>query len=483
MKSPLLAAVSLIALTVLASPALAEVSVCDRNLRITETDLGYSGGLEPSLERFYRSESSRVGLFGRGWTSRYETHVELRPDNSLNVHEPGCSSSTLFRPVPGQSDRWEANRCGLQRIIGTPDGFQRKRADGGTEEFTRDGRLWQITDSNGNWIAIRYDQDRMAQIEDNYGRHLTFTHGDNGRIERVVAESGRETRYGFDNEGRVITVTDPDGGIHRYSYGADGLLSAEDSAKGGRFAATYESGRLASLTENSTIRRFGGHEAEEWAESWEATEDPEGHGLAVSRQVRFFRADAERQGQKWREFSVRDGSETDTEFNDWGLVAIIRDGKGHSSAFRYDGMGRLTHKETQDETVDVAYDPSSGKVSRIEGRAMGSRSWSRFAYDTRGNLIGAANSDGRKISLAYDPQGRISEIAERGKRLLFAYNRESQPTRITEQGGASITVEYDGKGEIASVKSDGGAAMALKVTQTFQSLLTLVRSANVKVGL
>ena len=78
---------------------------------------------------------------------------------------------------------------------------------------------------------------------------------------------------------------------------------------------------------------------------------------------------------------------------------------------------------------------------------------------------------------------RISDVTERGKHLVFTYNRDSKPTSITLRGGGTIKVEYDANGEIASVNSDGGVAMALKVTKTFQSLLELVRPANVKIGL
>lgn len=483
MKLRLLAGVALVALSVMAAPAIADVSVHDRTLRIAETDIGYSGGLEPSLERFYRSDSSRSGLFGRGWGSRYETRVAMQADGTLAVHENGCASSVVFHPVQGHPGRWEVKNCGLQRITQTPSGFVRHTADGKTETFAKDGRLLRITDSNGNWIAIRHEQERIAAIEDNFGRAMTLVYGADGHLERITGEGGREARYRFDAEGRLIAATGPDGGEHRYAYGEDGLLIAATGPDGGKVAATYESGRLTSLGENGATRRFGGHEGEGWKEVWEAAEDSEGHRLTITRRVQLFRVDRQGHLRIWREMSDRDGRQTDIEYNDIGQAAIIRDGNGHSSGFRYDAIGRLLHKETPDETVDMAYDPRAGKVSRVDRVVQGTRSWSRFAYDARGNLAAAANSDGRKVSLDHDPQGRISMITERGRHLAFTYNRESRPIRITLQGGGSIQVEYDGKGEIAGVKSDGGAATALKVTQAFQNLLELVKPANVKVGL
>ncbi|WP_161539728.1 DUF6531 domain-containing protein [Paramagnetospirillum kuznetsovii] len=483
MKRSLLAGVALTALSVLVAPAMADVSVCDRTLRISETDIGNSGGLEPNLERLYRSDSSRPGLFGRGWGSRYETSVTAQADGSLVVHENGCDPAIAFHPVQGRPGRWEAKSCGLQVITQTPTGFERHMDGGKTETFATDGRLLRIADANGNRIDIRYEQERIASIWDNFGRAMVLAYGPDGRLEQIRSDDGRTARYRFDAEGRVVAATDPDGGEHRYTYGEDGLLTAEDVPGGGKVTATYEAGRLTSLGENGAIRRFGGDEGPGWREFWEAAEDSEGHRLTISRRVQLFRIDEQGHGRRWRELSTRDGSSTDAEYNDIGQVATIRDGRGHSSGFRYDAVGRLLHKETPDEAVDMAYDPRTGKVSRVVRSTRTDRSWTSFAYDSHGNLSAASNSDGRKVSLGHDQFGRISNVTERGKHLVFTYNRDSKPTSITLRGGGAIKVEYDGKGEIASVKSDGGVAMALKVTQTFQSLLELVRPANVKVGL
>lgn len=478
MKRVLLAGVALVAVSFMATPAAADLSVHDRTLRITETDLGYSGGLEPRLERVYRSDSTHMGLFGRGWGSRYETRLEPLADGGLVVHENGCGPAVAFHPVPGRTGLWEARGCGLQRIKAVPTGFQRQLADGTSETFSQDGRLRRIADTNGNWVAVRYGQGRITAIEDNFGRTLAFAYGADGRIEQIRGENGRDVRYRHDAGGRVTEVAGSQGGDHRYTYGEDGLLIS-----GAKATATYESGHLTSLDENGTIRRFGGQDGKGWRESWEVVQDSEGHRLSLTRRIQLFRTDTQGRNRLWREMSNRDGQETDIEYNDLGQAAIIRHGNGRSSGLRYDAMGRLLHKDAPGEALDMAYDPRSGKVSRVERRTGDTTSWSRFAYDARGNLTAAANSDGRAIALVYDPHGRIASITEGSKRLTFTYNRESRPIRIAVRGGGAIQVEYDDKGEIASVKSGSGAATALKVTAMFQGLLELVRQANIKAGL
>ncbi|CAA7618643.1 exported hypothetical protein [Candidatus Terasakiella magnetica] len=483
MKSILLAGVALLAVSFAASPAIADLSVSDRALRITEVDLAYSGGLDLRMERIYRSDSSRSGLFGLGWGSRYETRLTVEADGSIVVHECGCGPAVTFRPLQGQPGLWEGRSCEHQQIEQTSGGFLRRLGVGKTETFSMDGHLLRTTDSDGNWIAISYENGRISAIDDNYGRRMAFVYGPDGRLGQVEGEGGRKAHYRFDQDGRLIGVTDSSGGEHRYVYDESGLLAAEDSPDGRKMAATYESGHLTTLNENGGMRRFGGDEGDGWRELWEAAEDSEGHRLLITHRVQLYRSDISGHSQVWRELFRRDGLHLDTEYNSLGLPAVIRDGKGRSAGFRYDAMGRLLHKDTSDETIDIRYDSKVGKVSRTERRSGGTLAWSDFAYDSRGNLITAVNSEGRKVSLTYDEHGRIGGITERDHRLAFTYNRESRPTTITLAGIGAIRVDYDENGEIARVESTSGPAMALKVTSIFQRLLALVHPADVKIGL
>ena len=53
----------------------------------------------------------------------------------------------------------------------------------------------------------------------------------------------------------------------------------------------------------------------------------------------------------------------------------------------------------------------------------------------------------------------------------------------TIEGVGSLRVEYDPYGEISKVESDEGHAMALRVTQAFQRLLSIVKPAGVNLGI
>ena len=67
--------------------------------------------------------------------------------------------------------------------------------------------------------------------------------------------------------------------------------------------------------------------------------------------------------------------------------------------------------------------------------------------------------------------------------LEFQYNNQGKPVEIKMGGIGSIQVSYDNYGEIKNVNSKQGHKMALKVTQAFQSLLSIVKPAGVNLNL
>lgn len=483
MKPPLLIGVALLSLSLGTPPVLAGASVSERALQMAETDLSYSGRLDFAMDRTYFSGSSHPGLFGPGWESRYESRITEEANGSLVVRECGCAPSVTFQPVQGRPGLWEGQNCGHQTITRTPQGFERHLTTGMTESFAADGRLQRIADANGNWITVRYEAGNISAVEDNVGRVMAFSYGPDGHLDRISGEGGRSVAYRFDNEGRLLGVTSSDGTEHRYTYDNTGLLATSDTADGRQMMATYESGLVSSFTENGRVHRYRGDEGIGWREMTQETRDTEGHGVYLTRRVQLFQTDANGRRRVWRELTNHDGRQTDTEFNDFGLPAIIHTGNGHSGGFRYDSSGRLIHKETSDEVLDVRYDPRLGKISSVQRKVGRSVTWSRFSYDDRGNLTTASDSEGHKALLTYDGHGNITEVRERTRRLTLTYNRNSKPETITLKNVGTIRVAYDGKGEIAHVESESGTVMALKVTAVFQNLLKIIEPAKIKVHL
>jgi hypothetical protein len=86
-------------LMALAGTAEANVSLKNGNFFIGYTDIVFSGGVEPRVERVYNSKSPfNWGMFGWGWGSEYEVYLNIQPDQSVIAHEYGGGAQNRFVP-------------------------------------------------------------------------------------------------------------------------------------------------------------------------------------------------------------------------------------------------------------------------------------------------------------------------------------------------------------------------------------------------
>src|SRR4051812_48574640 len=79
-------------------PAGAAVNIRNGNFYMSYTDIEYSGGFEPQIERVYNSKTPFKGMFGWGWGSLYELHLELMPEGAIIVTEYGGGTTNYFAP-------------------------------------------------------------------------------------------------------------------------------------------------------------------------------------------------------------------------------------------------------------------------------------------------------------------------------------------------------------------------------------------------
>lgn len=153
----------------------------------------------------------------------------------------------------------------------------------------------------------------------------------------------------------------------------------------------------------------------------------------------------------------------------------------HAGAM-YDGQGRVIRKANDTGGVsEYTYHPQSGKLIRFVNNGRKTE----FRYDERGNLIRAESDNGQMVELDYANTQQIRHMVDVNpnentrRELIFNYNAAGRPVEITLVGTGKIVIEYDEKGEISKVDSNGDIKIALKVMQAFQNLLSLVKVAGV----
>lgn len=100
-------------------------------------------------------------------------------------------------------------------------------------------------------------------------------------------------------------------------------------------------------------------------------------------------------------------------------------------------------------------------------------------YDEEGRWMGISQPGGESISLEYDAEGRITRLVEPDSSVTeLAYNEQGKPILIDVLGVGSVSVDYDSNGEVRRVHSEQGHQMAMRITQTFQRLMSHARMAG-----
>jgi YD repeat-containing protein len=180
---------------------------------------------------------------------------------------------------------------------------------------------------------------------------------------------------------------------------------------------------------------------------------------------------------------IVDGDKTDTEYNDIGLPLMISR-NGEETRFEYDRFGHVTRKDTSTTVTHLEYSPTVNKVTsvRVKEKASGDETVSRFEYDNKANLLTAVGDNGKTVRLTYDSQGRIATLTSGTDVISFSYNVNSKPVKIGLDGVGEITVTYNDNGKIEKVDSPSGRMVSLKVTETFQELLNIIRPAGVSLS-
>ncbi|MGA5759772.1 polymorphic toxin-type HINT domain-containing protein [Nonomuraea bangladeshensis] len=161
-----------------------------------------------SVVRSYNSlDARRDGLFGAGWSTRFDMKIEVEPSGALLVTYPdgrrlrfAPKGGGSFQPPPGM-------HATLAAVTG-----------GG----------WKLMDKSSTVYHFNA-QGRLTKIVDARGRAMELTYGTDGKLAKATAVGGRSLTFGWIGGHVTSVTTDPvDGAAQRwtYSYDGDKLLTA-----------------------------------------------------------------------------------------------------------------------------------------------------------------------------------------------------------------------------------------------------------------
>ena len=134
------------------------VNVTNGNMWLRQSDYALPGPGEPiEINRFYNSRLESSGLFGFGWTTKYDEFLSMTGDLMLKLTMPDGKGLFFARPNTGTYYRLisEGTRARVDR---ESDGtYTLTFVDGSKHKFDTTGRLVWQRDGNGNQTTLSYN--------------------------------------------------------------------------------------------------------------------------------------------------------------------------------------------------------------------------------------------------------------------------------------------------------------------------------------
>lgn len=476
------------------SVARANVSLQNGNFNVGYTDIVYTGGFEPKVERVYNAKTGFKGIFGWGWGSEFEVYLQVSGDGSVVVNEYGGGAENVF-VAPGhptkveleeevallvkargksdaevapyrarlladgvfRNDEWGAmlkekkvpprevplgtellsDRFSHQSVTRTPEGFVRTFDNKRVELYDVQGRLVRVTDPNNHFLQFTRDsQGRIAAFEDDAGRKISFSYTKKGLVSGLVGTDGKTTRrasYRYDARDDLIYSKDVDGNVYEHIYNARHNMTEIRYGDGTTMVMGYHS-----KDRNENIATVKERDGTITAYSYFTDPVDDSHTFIAV------------------EVSDREGNViSDSKYEYYKRVTVDGREVTERAITTLDG-----------DRTDTTYMPRCGVPLRIEHNDE----VTVFEYDARCHVT-FKSTPTETTRLTYDEKaGKVTRVERQTKGSketwwsAFRYDDRGNLIHAENSNGTQLALEYDGFGRIAVLRQTKPSATVLKFT-------------------
>lgn len=445
------------------------VNCATGNLATTESDLEIPGrGVDLKVTRTYNAQAAALGfggMFGRGWTSVFDSRVDkATPDGDVvTVTHDGGSTATF---------RWNGSAFeGVRQLRSKLE----RRADGSYRyelpndevyEYAVTGELQRISDPNGNVVTLTWSGGRLRGVAGG-GRRLAFGYNETTNEMSIGDTEGRFITYSFSGRD-LVRVRYPGALLARYTYDSLGRMLTHTDVRGTLVLTnTYDSQSRVVRQEDArgkpTLYEYSTNDAS----SKTKVTDRDGrvtmnrftNGLLMSRTVGLGSTDA---------------ATTYFDYDGRRQPTGATDAAGRETRFRYDGDGNLISTTDPLGNRTATEYNAAGLPTRIEtpaGRVTENR------YDSRLNLVGTTSTGpqgGRlETTRTYDQYGQLLTVTNEGnqRRTTYTYDAVGNVTREQTASGRITSYTYNRYGAVLTTtlpagNAPGGSLAANTITYT-----------------
>ena len=478
------------------------VNVTNGNMYLQQGDYALpSVGPGISITRTFNSNSQRLGLFGKGWSSEYDESITAYDNNLARLSRPDGRAIYLGRAVgsSGALAPLEGDFHGsLIQNGGT--GFTLTMTDGSVHQFNSAGKLVSLADRVGNQTTLAYDTGgKLASVTDPFGRVLSFTPNANGQVLSISDTMGTVATYTYGGGNQLLSVTYADNSAFQFSYDGNYRLTSVADALGnvveshtydgqGRaltserqggvdhYSLNYVSATETDVTDAlSRVTKYtidkskgrnvvtrveglcscGGSQVQTWTYDNQLNVIAKTNALGQTTSYTY-----DQSGNHLTATGVL-GSSSYT-YNQFGQVLTTTDAMGGVTTNTYDAAGNLlTTKDALNNTTTLTYDARGqlltmtnalGKVttltwdtsSRLTQAKDALNNTTNFAYDARARLTNATDALNFTTTYAYDAAGRVNKITRPDNTFVtFTYDLAGRRTKVTDALNNNTSFAYD----------------------------------------
>ena len=409
------------------------------NFLLQYTDISFPGrGLPVEIRRTYNSQFAYEGYFGKGWTSLFDSHLEIEQDRVILMDAYG-GLFVFTNPQPSGGDTVYVAPAGRNTIFTRrADGtFTEKKKNSSTYHFDNAGKLVRIQHRNtNNYLLLTYNKKGYPTgIQEASGRTTAVVcHG--SHIKSITDPEGRSTTYRFKGD-CLSGVTDPDGNETAFDYNRQDLLTtiqsprAFESTRGASFLTKLmkaPSTRFIHTVSYDTFQRVSAYQDPLYTVNYQYTDqdtivtDSYNHHLVY-------------------------------QFNDYGNLIHAEDTLGSPTTFEWDdAMNILSVKNAKDQETHFTYDERGNVLTSSNALYT-----LHYAYDSHNNLISHTDGKAGVTSCTYaekptDPEGVLESVTTPASRTVsFSYNDYAEPVAVINARGLTTRYAFDPQGNITAI--------------------------------
>lgn len=471
------------------------VNVTNGNMYLQQTDYQLPAvGPGLNVTRTFNSKLQKEGLFGRGWSTAYDSSIKIYDPTFIRLNLPDGRAVYYTRPNTSSAFA-PVEKDFHNQVTQNGDGsFTLNFIGGGGQQFNAAGKLLSVADRYNNQTTFTYDGGgRLVSASDPFERVLSFTTNASGQVVSISDSMATIATYTYGPANQLLSTTYADNSAYHFSYNGSLQLTSVTDALGNVLEShTYDAqGRALTSEQQGGVEHYAlNYVSDTQTEVTDAlghvtryTIDKSKGRNVVTRVESVCECNGNPPIQTWS---------YDNQLN----VSSHTDALNYTTTFTYDAQGnRLTETDAtgtvtytynqlgevltrSDQLNDLStnsYDPQGSLVSTTNvlgksttftyntpGQLLSSTNarskTTTLAYDANGNLTKKTDALGHETQFAYDARGRLTSVTNAlSHATTVAYDLVGRPTKVTRPDGTFITYEYDQGGRLVATTDAKGA--------------------------